>query len=80
MRNLKKYENFFGGTHLGSDQVNTDSRVVRNNTYKPDEYSTETINDIETIKIDILILLEENDFDVVQLEKIKSFIITLWNT
>jgi hypothetical protein len=77
MRNLKKYENFFGGTHLGSDQVNTDSRVVRNNTYKPDEYSTETINDIETIKIDILTLLEENDFDVVQLEKIKSFIITL---
>jgi hypothetical protein len=77
MKNLKKYENFFGGTHLGSDQVNTDSRVVRNNTYKPDEYSTETINDIETIKIDILTLLEENDFDVVQLEKIKSFIITL---
>jgi hypothetical protein len=77
MRSLKKYENFFGGTHLGSDQVNTDSRVVRNNTYKPDEYSTETINDIETIKIDILTLLEENDFDVVQLEKIKSFIITL---
>ena len=77
MKKLKKYENFFGGTHLGSDQVNTDSRVVRNNTYKPDEYSTETINDIETIKIDILTLLEENDFDVVQLEKIKSFIITL---
>jgi hypothetical protein len=77
MKNLKKYENFFGGTHLGSDQVNTDSNVVRNNTYKPDEYSTETINDIETIKIDILTLLEENDFDVVQLEKIKSFIITL---
>jgi hypothetical protein len=77
MKKLKKYENFFGGTHLGSDQVNTDSNVVRNNTYKPDEYSTETINDIETIKIDILTLLEENDFDVVQLEKIKSFIITL---
>ena len=77
MKNLKKYENFFGGTHLGSDQVNTDSNVVRNNTYKPDEYSTETINDIETIKIDILTLLEENDFDVVQLEKIKSFIVTL---
>ena len=77
MKNLKKYENFFGGTHLGSDQVNTDSNVVRNNTYKPDEYSTETINDIETIKLDILTLLEENDFDVVQLEKIKSFIITL---
>jgi hypothetical protein len=77
MKNLKKYENFFGGTHLGSDQVNTDSRVVRNNTFEPDEYSTETINDIETIKIDILTLLEENDFDVVQLEKIKSFIVTL---
>lgn len=77
MKNLKKYENFFGGTHLGSDQVNTDSNVVRNNTYKPDEYSTETINDVETLKSDIISLLEENDFDSVQLEKIKSFIITL---
>ncbi len=77
MKNLKKYENFFGGTHLGSDQVNTDSNVVRNNTFEPDEYSDEFIDDVETLKSNIMALLEENDFNSVQLEKIKSFIITL---
>lgn len=77
MNKLKTYENFFGGTHLGSDQVNTDSSVVRNNTSTPDEYSAEFINDVETLKNDILTHIEENDFDAVQLEKIKSFIATL---
>jgi len=77
MNKLKTYENFFGGTHLGSDQVNTDSSVVRDNTSTPDEYSAEFINDVETLKNDILTHIEENDFDAVQLEKIKSFIATL---
>lgn len=77
MNKLKTYENFFGGTHLGSDQVNTDSSVVRNNTSTPDEYSDEFINDVETLKNDILTHIEENDFDAVQLKKIKSFIATL---
>lgn len=77
MNKLKTYENFFGGTHLGSDQVNTDSSVVRDNTSTPDEYSDEFINDVETLKNDILTHIEENDFDAVQLEKIKSFIATL---
>jgi hypothetical protein len=77
MKKLKKYENFFGGTHLGPDQVNTDSNVVRNNTFEPDEYSDEFIDDVETLKSDIMALLEENDFNSVQLEKIKSFIATL---
>lgn len=77
MKKLKTYENFFGGTHLGSDQVNTDSSVVRDNTSTPDEYSAEFINDVETLKNDILTHIEENDFDAVQLEKIKSFIATL---
>jgi hypothetical protein len=77
MRKLKTYENFFGGTHLGSDQVNNDSSVVRNNTFTPDEYSDGIIDDVDTLKNDIVALLEENDFDVIQLEKIKSFIATL---
>ena len=77
MRKIKTYENFFGGTHLGSDQVNTDSAVVRNNTSQPDEFSKEFIDDVETLKNDIMNQLEENDFDSVQLEKIKSFITTL---
>ena len=77
MKNLKKYENFFGGTHLGSDQINTDSSVVRNNTSTPDEYSDDFINEVQNLKSDIVALLEENDFDAVQLEKIKSFITTL---
>ena len=77
MNKLKTYEDFFGGTHLGSDQVNTDSSVVRDNTSTPDEYSDEFINDVETLKNDILTHIEENDFDAVQLEKIKSFIATL---
>lgn len=77
MNKLKTYENFFGGTHLGSDQVNTDSSVVRDNTSTPDEYSDEFINDVETLKNDILTHIEENDFDAVQLKKIKSFIATL---
>jgi len=77
MNKLKTYENFFGGTHLGSDQVNTDSSVVRDNTSTPDEYSDEFINDVETLKNDILTHIEENDFDTVQLKKIKSFISTL---
>lgn len=77
MEKIKTYENFFGGTHLGSDQVNTDSSVVRNNTFEPDEFSNEVTNDVESLKSDIMSLLEENDFDSVQLEKIKSFIVSL---
>lgn len=77
MNKLKTYENFFGGTHLGSDQINTDSSVVRNSTFTPDEYSDEIIDDVEFLKSDIIALLEENDFDAVQLKKIKSFIATL---
>ena len=77
MNKIKKYESFFGETHLGSDQVNTDSSVVRNSTFTPDEYSDEIIDDVEVLKSDIIALLEENDFDAVQLEKIKSFIATL---
>lgn len=77
MNKLKKYENFFGGTHLGPDQVNTDSAVVRNVTEEPDSYSVEIIDDVAEIKNDIIALLEENDFTNVQLEKIKSFIATL---
>lgn len=77
MKKLKTYENFFGGTHLGSNQVNTDSSVVRNNTFEPDEFSNEITDDVEILKSDIMSLLEENDFDSVQLGKIKSFIVTL---
>jgi hypothetical protein len=77
MNKLKKYEGFFGGTHLGGDQVNTDSSHVRNVTGEPDNYSDEIIDDVETLKSDIIALLEENDFTNVQLEKIKSFIATL---
>ena len=43
MKYLKKFEGFFGGTHLGSDQVNTDSAVVKNVTGKPEEYANEEI-------------------------------------
>jgi hypothetical protein len=77
MKKIKTYEGFFGGTHLGSDQVNTDSSVVINNTFEPDEFSNEITDDLESLKIDIMSLLEENDFDSVQLEKIKSFIVSL---
>lgn len=77
MEKIKTYENFFGGTHLGSDQVNNDSSVVRDNTFEPDEFSNEVTNDVESLKIDIMSLLEENDFDSIQLEKIKSFIVSL---
>jgi regulator of replication initiation timing len=77
MNKLKKYENFFGGTHLGSDQVNTDSTSIRNVTEEPDRYSTEIIDDISELKNEIIDLLEENDFTNVQLEKIKRFIATL---
>jgi hypothetical protein len=74
MGNIKSYENFFGGTHLGSDQVNNDSSVVRNNTFEPDKFSSEITDDVETLKNNIIRLLEENDFDNIQLEKIINFI------
>lgn len=41
MRKLKTYEGFINGTHLGSDQVNTDSSIVTNVDVKPDEFEDE---------------------------------------
>ena len=77
MKKLKKYENFFGGTHLGPDQVNTDSAHVRNINQQPDEFSTEIISNISDLKGEIIDLLDKEDFDVIQLEKIKNFITNL---
>ena len=75
MNKLKTYEGFFGGTHLGQDQVNTDTSIVRDVTNEPDSYSDENIiGDEETLKTDIISLLNEIDFTPIQLEKIKHFI------
>jgi len=39
MKYLNKFEGYFGGTHLGNDQVNNDSAVVKNVTKQPEEYA-----------------------------------------
>ena len=39
MKHLKRFEGFFGGTHLGNDQVNNTSATVRDINFPPDEYN-----------------------------------------
>jgi len=49
MKYIKKFEGYFGGTHLGNDQVNTDSAVIKNVTGEPEEYSSD--DEYETTSI-----------------------------
>jgi hypothetical protein len=73
MKKIKTFETFFGGTHLGSDQVNVDSSVIRNNTSTPDHFSLETEDTI--IKSQIIDFI--NDCNLEDLKKIKNYLNTL---
>lgn len=73
MKKIKTFETFSGGTHLGSDQVNVDSSVIRNNTSTPDHFSLETEDTI--IKSQIIDFI--NDCNLEDLKKIKNYLNTL---
>lgn len=73
MKKIKTYESFFGGTHLGSDNINNDSSIVRNVSLPVESFSDDLEED--TIKNQIIDLLD--NYNSEDLIKIKNFIQTI---
>lgn len=74
MKKLKRYESFLNGTHLGNDQVNTDSAHTRNISLLPDTYSDDEDEDFKEVIIDII---NRKNLTKIQLQKLKYYLETL---
>jgi hypothetical protein len=72
---IKKFENFFSGINIGSDDPNFNSTVVRNNTNVDNYTSNEEFQSrITQEKENIINQIIESDLNIEDLRKIKNLL------
>ena len=73
---IKKFENFFGGTHLGSDQAGFNSSEIRKTNLNPDDINPIDLK-INSLKEEICSDILDKNLDMESLRKIKNLLSSL---